>query len=89
MDQARSNLYALRKYVESDPRWKQNSRTRVRWGHTVVVPYSDIHGDFAMPDCPRWAIHGRDDQAGLGERMRDVAGRQEGGQRRPTQDDSS
>ena len=87
VDQARSNLYALRKYVESDPRWKQSSRTRIRWGHTVVVPFSEIHDDFAMPDCPRWAIHGRDDQARLGERVRDVAGRQEGGQRRPDQDD--
>lgn len=87
VDQARSNLYALRKYVESDPRWKQSSRTRIRWGHTVVVPYSEIHDDFAMPDCPRWAVHGRDDQDHLGERVRDVAGRQEGGQRRPTEDD--
>lgn len=87
VDQARSNLYALRKYVECDPRWKQSSRTRIRWGHTVVVPFSEIHDDFAMPDCPRWAIHGRDDQDHLGERARDVAGRQEGGQRRPTEDD--
>lgn len=87
VDQARSNLYALRKYVESDPRWKQSSRTRIRWGHTVVVPYSEIHDDFAMPDCPRWAVHGRDDQDHLGERVRDVAGRQEGGQRRPNEDD--
>ena len=87
VDQARSNLYALRRYVESDPRWKQSSRSRIRWGHTVVVPFSEIHDDFAMPDCPRWAIHGRDDQDRLGERIRDVAGRQEGGQRRPTDDD--
>lgn len=35
VDQARDALYALRRYVESDPRWV--GRTRIRWSHHVVL----------------------------------------------------
>jgi hypothetical protein len=85
--QARGNLYALRDYVEKDPRWKESSRRRIRWGHTVVVPYSLIDDGFSMPDCPRWAIHGKADQNDLAGRVWDIATRQEGGHRVPTEDD--
>ena len=35
VEQARGASYALRKYVESDPRW--GSRGRLRWSHHVVL----------------------------------------------------
>ncbi|TQJ50222.1 NERD domain-containing protein [Phycicoccus sp. SLBN-51] len=87
VDQARSNLYALRQYVEADPRWRNSSRSRIRWGHTVVLPYSDVHDDFCLPDCPRWAVHGRDDQDDLAGRVWDIPTQQEGGHRVPDSDD--
>ena len=85
--QARGNLYALREYVESDPRWKQSSRSRIRWAHSVVFPYSEIADDFAIPDCPRWAVHGKGDQASLGKRVKDIALSQGTNNRAPDEDD--
>lgn len=87
VDQVRDTKYAIRWYVERDPRWKGSSRTRVRHGHTVVVPYTDLDDDFATPDCPRWMIHGRGDQAELAGRLWDIAAHQETGHRAPTADD--
>lgn len=40
VDKARGTKYALRKYVELDPRWRDSSRRRVRFGHAVVVPFT-------------------------------------------------
>ncbi|NNM45376.1 nuclease-related domain-containing DEAD/DEAH box helicase [Knoellia koreensis] len=85
--QARDNLYALREYVEQDPRWKDSSRSRVRWGHCVVFPYSDVDADFALPETPRWAVHDRGDQESLGERVRDIPMQQESRNRTPDPDD--
>lgn len=65
--QATSAKYAVRAYVESDPRW---SRGRLRWGHAIVLPYSSVDADFALPDCPRALVHDRDDLAQLAERLR-------------------
>jgi hypothetical protein len=87
VDQARDGKYALRHYVESDPRWRDSSRTRVRWAHSVVTPYTLVDAGFATPDCPRWAIHGREEMADLTDRLRAVATRQESGHRVPTEDD--
>lgn len=87
VDQARDGKYALRAYIESDPRWKNSSRSRVRFGHSIAVPFTDIDPDFATPDCPRWTIHGRSDQADLAGRLWDIAARQESGHRAPTADD--
>lgn len=87
VDQARDGKYALRHYVESDPRWRDSSRTRVRWAHSVVTPYTLVDEGFATPDCPRWAIHGREEMADLTDRLRAVATRQESGHRVPTDDD--
>ena len=83
MRQARENLYALRRYVEKDPRWRDTSRTRIRWGHTVVLPYTDLAEGFSMPDCPRWAVHGRGDQGDLAGRIWDIPTNQESGHRIP------
>jgi hypothetical protein len=87
VDQARDGKYALRHYVESDPGWAHSSRTRVRWGHAVVTPFTHLDQDFATPDCPRWAVHGREDMGSLAERLREVATRQESGHRVPSHDD--
>ena len=38
--QAREARYAIREYVESDPRWRQSSRGRPRTAHTVVAPFT-------------------------------------------------
>ncbi|MGZ8178888.1 NERD domain-containing protein [Williamsia sp. SKLECPSW1] len=55
--QVLGGCYALRKFVENDPRWTQG---RVRWTHMVVFPHSSISADFALPQCPRWKIVDRD-----------------------------
>ncbi|HEX8973800.1 NERD domain-containing protein [Oryzihumus sp.] len=85
--QVRDTQYALRRYVESDPRWKGSSRGRVRWGHAVVVPWSDVDEDFALPDCPRWSIHGKGDMDDLAGRLWDVPRQQEVSCRVPDEED--
>ncbi len=87
VDQARDGKYALREYVERDPRWRDSSRRRIRWGHAIVLPFSNLADDFATPDCPRWTISGRGDLDHLAERLRDVVARQETACRRPDEDD--
>ena len=77
VDQARTTKYAIRKYVESDPRWRSSSHQRIRWAHSVALPNTDLHDDFSMPDCPRWAVHGMGDIADLGRRLYDVVVMQE------------
>lgn len=56
--QAREACYALRSFVESDPRWSQG---RLRWDHVVVLPNTQLPEDFALADCPRWKILDRND----------------------------
>jgi hypothetical protein len=85
--QARDARYAAREYVESDPRWKDSSRSRVRWGHAVVFPHTEVAHDFSAPDCPRWLVHGRDDMAHLGVRLRTLLDEQHTHNRAPGQDD--
>jgi len=87
VDQARDGKYALREYVERDPRWRDSSRRRIRWGHAIVLPFSDLADDFATPDCPRWTISGGSDLNDLAERLRAVVARQETACRRPNDDD--
>ena len=87
VDQARDTKYALRHYIESDPRWRDTSRTRVRFGHAVVAPHTDLDEDFATPDCPRWSIHGRGDQVELAGRLHRSVAKQESGFRVPSHDD--
>ncbi len=87
VDQARTTKYAIRKYVESDPRWRSSSRQRIRWAHSVALPNTDLHDDFSMPDCPRWAVHGKGDIPDLGGRLYDVVVMQETENLPPTPED--
>ncbi|NUO36296.1 MAG: ATP-binding domain-containing protein [Dermatophilaceae bacterium] len=86
VEQCRDGKYALREFIEADPRWK-NRRSRVRFGHAVVVPFTELADDFATTDCPRWMISGSRDLDDLARRIHDVVGRQENEQRVPTDDD--
>lgn len=72
--QARDACYALRDFVESDPRWTQH---RLRWDHVVVLPNAEIAADFALPECPRWKVIDRNDLATLADKLRYILVRQE------------
>ena len=65
-EQAQRVKYALRTYVEGDPRW---SRGRITWAHGVVTPYSAFGRDFQAPDCPRPALHDEEDLHDLVSRL--------------------
>ena len=85
VDQARDAQYALRHYVETDPRW--GSRTRVRWGHHVVLARTSVADDFALPDAPRWRVSGDQDLPELGTRLFDTTSLWQKDARPPTGDD--
>ncbi len=68
VDQAREVKWALKEFVEADPRW--GSRGQVAWAHGVVTPYSAFPADFSVAELPRWALHDRDDLAHLATRAR-------------------
>ena len=70
VDQVRAARYALREYVEHDPRW--GSRSRLRWAHLVVFPFSSIAADFELADCPRWMVADRHELPGLAGQVRSV-----------------
>ncbi|OBB57106.1 nuclease [Mycobacterium sp. 852013-51886_SCH5428379] len=72
--QAREACYALRDFVEKDPRWTQG---RLRWDHVVVLPNTELPDDFGLPDCPRWKVIDRSDLPQLVARLREVLVRQE------------
>lgn len=72
--QAREACYALRDFVEKDPRWTQG---RLRWDHVVVLPNVELPDDFGLPDCPRWKVVDRTELPKLVERLRYVLVRQE------------
>ena len=63
VDQARDGKYAVRRYVEGDARW--GTRSRIRWAHVVVLPYTKLDEDFAVPDCPRSLVADRTQQGNL------------------------
>ena len=67
--QARQACYALRDFIEKDPRWTQG---RVRWDHVVVLPNTELPADFDLPDCPRWKVIDRNDLSDLVVKLRDV-----------------
>ncbi len=83
--QARDAKYALRHYVQTDPRW--GSRPRVRWHHHVVLARTTLDADFATPDCPRWAVSGQSDLADLAQRLWDTTELHRTDARVPTRDD--
>jgi PE family/Nuclease-related domain len=72
--QAREACYALRNFVERDPRW---TRGRLRWDHIVVLPNTDVPNDFALPECPRWKVIDRTQLRTLAPRLRHVLVNQE------------
>ena len=72
--QVRQGRYALRDFIEKDPRWTQG---RVRWNHVVVLPNSQFAPDFALADCPRWVVIDRDDFPSVVALIRDIAHQQE------------
>lgn len=85
VDQARDAKYALRTYVERDPRW--GSRQRIAWAHGVITPFSVFDDTQDAPDLPRWALHDRGDLKNLATRLRANAVGLRQGQRAPTSDD--
>ncbi|MGD8214168.1 NERD domain-containing protein [Aestuariimicrobium sp. Y1814] len=85
VDQARDACYALRHYVEADPRW--GSRGRLRWSHHVVLANTHLGEDFQLPDCPRWQVSGSSDLENLGERVWDTTSLHRRDARVPTAED--
>jgi hypothetical protein len=67
--QAREACYALRDYIEKDPRWSQG---RLRWDHVVVLPNTELPDDFALSDCPRWKVIDRNELPTMVAKLRDV-----------------
>lgn len=70
--QARDMRYALQRYIESDPRWLAGSHGKVRFAHSVVLPFTPLPCNFEAAECPRWMIHDKDDLARLAERLADI-----------------
>ena len=83
--QAREAQYALRGWLDRDPRW--GSRSGLRWGHALVLPHTKIAEDFATPDAQRWQVAGRDDMDGLADFLRRVVTGQTNNKRMLTLDD--
>ena len=77
--QAREAQYALRSWLDQDPRWR--GRPHIRWGHAVVLPYTRVDDDFALLDAQRWQVAGRDDLDDLAGFLRGVVTRQTNGKR--------
>ena len=67
--QVHDACYALRSFVEGDPRW---SVARPRWDHLVVLPHTELPEDFALPQCPRWKVIDRTELPQLVSRVRQV-----------------
>ncbi|HJR37050.1 MAG TPA: NERD domain-containing protein [Nocardioidaceae bacterium] len=85
VSQARKSLYAFRSWVTNTPQW--GSRTPVRWGHAVVLPYTPVSDDFALVDARRWQVAGSQDVPRLGEFLRSIVLEQVSGKRLLDADD--
>ena len=83
--QAREAQYALRAWLDQDPRWGR--RTDLRWGHAVVLAYTDVHDDFALPDAQRWQVAGRGDLANIAGFLRNIVVAQTNNKRLLNHDD--
>jgi hypothetical protein len=83
--QARESQYALREWLDHDPRWGR--RSGLRWGHALVLPHTKVDDDFATPDAQRWQVAGRDDMDGLADFLRRVVTGQTNNKRMLTLDD--
>jgi hypothetical protein len=73
-EQARRAMYALRQYLDEDPRWR---RRRVRFGHLVALPTSIVADDVHPTDCPRWMVADAAQLRDLAAIVRDVLRRQD------------
>ncbi len=82
VSQVRDAKYALRNYVETDPRW--GGRRRLRWAHLVVLPHTELPADFALPECPRWTIIDRTQLDDIAELARAALRQQDSANRVPT-----
>ena len=83
--QAREALYAFREWVTNTPQW--GSRTPVRWGHAVVLPYTPVDDDFALVDARRWQVAGSHDLHRLVYFLRAIVMEQASGKRLLDADD--
>ncbi|HSJ22567.1 MAG TPA: NERD domain-containing protein [Nocardioidaceae bacterium] len=83
--QAREAQYALRSWITNTPQW--GSRTPVRWGHAVVLPYTPVRDDFALLDAARWQVAGSNDMHHLGDFLRAIVLGQTNGKRLLDPDD--
>ena len=72
VSQARDMRYALQTFVEYDSRWREGSHGKVRFAHSIVLPFLSLPDTFDAADCPRWMIHDRDDLPCLAERIADI-----------------
>lgn len=72
--QAREACYALREFIEADPRWTQG---RLRWDHVIVLPDSQVDRGFGLPECPRWKVIDRDELSSLVPLLRNIVLQQE------------
>ncbi|HEX6247278.1 MAG TPA: ATP-binding domain-containing protein [Nocardioidaceae bacterium] len=75
VDQAREGMYAVRDSLYRHPRW--GDRTRIRFGHAVVLPFDSVAQEFGLPDCPRWRIIDRTELDDLVPRLRRILEGQE------------
>ena len=87
VEQVREAKYAIRQYIESDRRWADSSRGKVRFAHAVVTPFVGLGIDFDLPECPRWMLHDRDALPELADRLADIPLGFETHRRIPTADD--
>ncbi len=85
VSQARQGKYALRQYVESDPRWQ--GRSRIRWAHAVVLAHTSLDADFSLPDCPRWSVIDRPQLDGVAASLLRLPHDQETRNRLPDDED--
>lgn len=69
VNQVLQACYALRRFVEDDPRW---TKGRLRWDHVIVLPHTKLPDDFALPECPRWKVIDRTELPQLGSRLHAV-----------------
>lgn len=87
VEQAIGCHYAIRDYVEADPRWRVASARRVRWAHAVALPATTLPADFATPALPRWAVLDRSQLDSLADDVRVVATDQDTSYPAPTEAD--
>lgn len=87
VEQAIGCHYAIRAYVETDPRWRTASARRVRWAHAVALPATTLPTDFATPSLPRWAVLDRSQLDSLADDVRAIATDQDTSYPAPTEAD--